>query len=83
MRLGKATWAAGLISMAILVVLSAAIAGGKLPRLIAKMAISAILTAALVGALFIVKFPASMASRSRAASRCSAPRWCSGSRPRS
>ena len=56
-RLGMATWAAGLISMAILVVLSAAVAGGKLPRLIAKMATSAMVTAALVGALFVAKFP--------------------------
>ncbi|MEJ7604182.1 MAG: hypothetical protein WKG01_40330 [Kofleriaceae bacterium] len=57
MRLGMAIWAAGLLSMAILVVMSAAIAAGKAPRLIAKIGISALVTAMLVGALFVAKFP--------------------------
>ena len=56
-RLGMATWAGALVSMAVLVVLAAALAAKRVPRLVAKMALSAIATATLVGGLFAVKFP--------------------------
>ena len=56
-RLGMATWAAALVSMAVLVVLAAALAAKRVPRMVAKVALSAIATATLVGALFASKFP--------------------------
>ena len=56
-RLGMATWAGGMVSMAVLVVLAAALAAKRVPRLVAKLALSAIATATLAGALFAAKFP--------------------------
>lgn len=52
-----ATWAASLVSMAVLVVLAAGLAAKRVPRLVAKLTLSSIATATLVGALFAAKFP--------------------------
>lgn len=52
-----ATWAGALVSMAVLVVLAAALAAKRVPRLVAKLALSAIATAAVAGALFATRFP--------------------------
>jgi hypothetical protein len=57
MRTGMATWAAGLIALAVLVVIAGAIAARRTPRLAAKMALVAIATAAIVGGLFFFQFP--------------------------
>ena len=56
-RLGMATWAGALLSMAVLVILAAGLAAKRVPRLVAKLALSSIATATVVGALFAAKFP--------------------------
>jgi branched-subunit amino acid ABC-type transport system permease component len=52
-----ATWAGGLVSMLALVVLAAAVAAGRVPRLAARTSIVAVATATLAGIAFIVQFP--------------------------
>lgn len=57
MRTGIATWAGGLVSMFVLVIAAGALAAKRTPRLVAKSALVAIVTAALAGGVFIAKFP--------------------------
>jgi hypothetical protein len=57
MRFGIATWGAGLIATFVLLVLAARVAAKKIPRLAAKTTLVATATAAIVGLLFILKFP--------------------------
>ncbi|MEO8706753.1 MAG: hypothetical protein ABI867_42395 [Kofleriaceae bacterium] len=56
-RFGVATWAAGMIAMVVLLVLAAAVAAKRVPRLVAKMTLVAIVTAVITGAIFFAKFP--------------------------
>jgi len=56
-RFGIATWAAGLLSALILVVLAATVASGRAPKLLAKMAIVSVLTALAASTMFVAKFP--------------------------
>jgi hypothetical protein len=56
-RLGVATWAAGLVGALVLVILAATIAAGRVPKLVAKMAIVAMLTALVASTAFVAKFP--------------------------
>jgi hypothetical protein len=56
-RIGMATWAAGLISAFVLLVLSARVAAKAVPRLAAKTALVSIVTAAATGIAFFVLFP--------------------------
>lgn len=57
MRFGMATWAGGLIAMFALVVMAAAIAARRVPRLAAKAVLVSIATAAITGTVFIAQFP--------------------------
>ena len=57
MRFGVATWGAGLIVALVLLVLAARVAANKVPRLAAKLTLSATATATLVGIGFLLKFP--------------------------
>jgi hypothetical protein len=57
MRLGMATWAGGLVSMLMLVILSAGLAAKRVPKLVAKSVLVAIVTASLAGLVFVVQFP--------------------------
>jgi hypothetical protein len=57
-RFGTATWAAGLIAMFVLLVVAAAVAARRTPRLAAKTALVAIATAVLAGAGFLATRPA-------------------------
>jgi len=57
MRIGIATWTAGMIALFVLVVLAAAVAAKRVPRLAAKTALVAIATAMVVGGLFFAQFP--------------------------
>ena len=56
-RIGMATWAAGMISVFLLVVMAAAVAAKRVPRLIAKTTLVSIATATCAGAAFFAKFP--------------------------
>jgi hypothetical protein len=56
-RFGIATQAAGLIAMFVLVVLAGAVAANRVPRLAAKTALVAIITAALVAIAFVASRP--------------------------
>jgi hypothetical protein len=58
LRFGKATWAAGLIAMFVLLVLAGGIAAKRVPRLAAKTALIAIATAGLAGVGFLATRPA-------------------------
>ncbi len=57
MRIGMGTWAGGLISAFVLVVMSAAIAAKRIPRLVAKLVLVSVVTAGLAGGLFAMQFP--------------------------
>lgn len=57
LRLGVATWGAGLIAIATLVLLAAGLAARRTPSLLAGMATMAGLTAGVVGTWFLVRFP--------------------------
>jgi hypothetical protein len=57
MRIGMATWAAGLISTFVLVVMSAGLAARRVPKLVAKTVLVSTATAAIVGAWFFSGFP--------------------------
>ncbi len=61
MRTGIATWAAGLLAVAVLVVIAGAIAAKRAPRLAAKLAVMTIATAAIAGGLFVAQFPSAYA----------------------
>ena len=57
MRTGTGVWAAGFLSMFVLLVVAGAVAGKRVPRLAAKVALVSIATAAITGALFAIQFP--------------------------
>lgn len=57
MRLGMATWAAGLVTAFMLVVMAARLASNKVPKLVAKSVLVSIVTASLVGTIFLATFP--------------------------
>jgi hypothetical protein len=57
MRTGTGVWAAGLLSMLVLLGVAAAVAARRVPRLVAKMALVSIATAAVTGTLFVIQFP--------------------------
>lgn len=57
MRLGMATWAGGLVAAFMLVVMAARLASNKLPKLVAKSVLVSIVTASLVGTIFLATFP--------------------------
>lgn len=57
MRIGMATWAAGMIAMLALATLAATAASKRAPKLLAKLVLSAVGTAALVGIAFVALFP--------------------------
>ena len=57
-QVGAATWAAGMISMVVLLAMAAGLAANRRPALIAKTAIVSLLTAAITGGMLISKVPA-------------------------
>jgi hypothetical protein len=57
MRTGTGAWAAGLLSMLVLLGVAGAVAARRVPRLAAKMALVSVGTAAVTGALFVAQFP--------------------------
>ena len=57
MRLGMATWAGGLVSTLMLVIMAARLAGNAVPKLVAKSVLVAIATASLAGTFFVATFP--------------------------
>jgi hypothetical protein len=57
-RTGVATWAGAMLAMLVLVAVAGAIAAKRTPRLLAKTALVAVLTAALAGTWFVIQFPA-------------------------
>lgn len=57
MRTGTGVWAAGLLSMLVLLGVAGALAARRVPRLAAKVALVSISTAAVTGALFVIQFP--------------------------
>jgi hypothetical protein len=57
MRLGMATWAAGLVSSFMLVVVAARLAAKRVPKLAAKSVLVAIATSLLTGGFFVAMFP--------------------------
>ena len=57
MRLGMATWAGGLVTTFMLVVMSARLAAKALPKLVAKSVLVSIATASLAGTAFVATFP--------------------------
>ncbi len=56
-RIGMATWAAGLITTFMLVVMAAAVAAKRIPKLVAKTVLVSIVTGLVVGIWFVVGFP--------------------------
>lgn len=56
-RTGIGTWAAGLLSMLMLLVVAGAVAANRVPRLAARTTLVAIVTAAVTGGLFIAQVP--------------------------
>lgn len=56
-RIGMATWAAGLIAAFVLVVMAGGVAAKRIPRLAAKTALVSIGTATLVGGILFAQFP--------------------------
>lgn len=57
MRFGMATWGAGLIAGFVLLVMAARVAARNVPRLAARTVVVSLATAAIVGGLFVAKFP--------------------------
>ena len=57
MRLGMATWAGGLVTAFMLVVMSARLAANRVPRLVAKSVLVSIATASLAGTVYVATFP--------------------------
>ena len=70
-RLGTTAWGTALVAMAALVMLAAAVAAKRMPRVLGLATLSATLTTAVAGALFFTGLPASPARTSTAASGCS------------
>jgi hypothetical protein len=56
-RMGMATWAGGLMSMLVLMIVAAAVAAKRVPRLAARTALVAIVTAVVSGIAFIALYP--------------------------
>jgi len=56
-RGAAATWMAGLVSMVALMGLAAALAAGRVPKLVARTTLVAIATAIIAGGYFVVGFP--------------------------
>lgn len=56
-RFGIATWASGLLSAFLLIILSATVASGRAPKLLSKMVLVSMVTALLASTMFIAKFP--------------------------
>ncbi len=56
-RMGTTTWGAGLVATAALVLLAAASASKRVPKLLAGMTITATLCAAVTGTIFLVGYP--------------------------
>src|SRR5262245_62141886 len=56
-RIGMGTWAAGLISAFVLVVMSAGLAAKRVPKLAAKTVLVSVTTAAITGTWFWSQFP--------------------------
>jgi len=56
-RIGMGTWAGGLIAAFVLVVMSAALAAKRIPRLAAKTVLVSVITAMLAGGWFALQFP--------------------------
>ena len=52
-----ATWAGGLVTVLMLVVMSARLAANRVPKLVAKSVLVAIATASLAGTVFVAQFP--------------------------
>jgi hypothetical protein len=57
MRLGMATWAGGLVTVFMLIVMAARLAARKLPKLVAKSVLVSIATASLAGTAFVATVP--------------------------
>lgn len=57
MRMGMATWAGGLISMLVLLIVAAGVAAKRVPRLAARTAMVAIATAVVTGIAFVAQYP--------------------------
>ena len=55
--MGTATYAAGIIAAAVLVILAASLAAKRAGRLAAGMSLIALLTATVTGAGFVLRFP--------------------------
>ena len=58
MRTGTGVWAAGMLSMLLLLAVAGAVAARRTPRLLAKATLVSVATAAITGALFVAQFPA-------------------------
>jgi hypothetical protein len=56
-RLGMATWAGGLVTAFMLVVMAARLAANAIPKLVAKSVLVSIATASLAGTAFVATFP--------------------------
>lgn len=56
-RTGMGVWAAGMISMLLLMMIAGAAAARRAPRLVAKTALVSIATATVTGALFVAQYP--------------------------
>ncbi len=57
LRIGVATWAAGLLAMLALLALAGALAARRSPPLLAKFTLAALAAAALAGGTFVAMFP--------------------------
>lgn len=57
LRMGMATWAAGLVAMVVLVVMAAGLAAKRIPRLAARVALVSFATAVVSAGLFLMQFP--------------------------
>lgn len=57
MRLGVATWAGGLVTALMLIVMAAGLASNRIPKLVAKSVLVSIATASLAGTIFLATFP--------------------------
>ncbi len=57
MRSAVATWVAGLVAMFLLALLAAGAAAGRVPRLVARTTLVALVTAAATGGYFVAQFP--------------------------
>jgi hypothetical protein len=57
LRMGMATWAGGLLSMFVLMIVAAGVAARRIPKLAAKTALVSIATVTIAGGLFIAQYP--------------------------